>query len=320
MSWFPVAEPITLYDSDAYEAFPACVTTPAGTTIATWATGTNHYTTSVGRMARLPSGSNQWGPIATVEAGAVQFAVLGTRIAMLTMAANPYRGWVQISSDDGVTWGPKQPVGFQVIDAGVFPSGLAWVDDGTPDGKMLAVGYRGGVYISTSTDAGATWTVQPKLTNDGTYSEAAIVQAANSDLLFLVRHEPAGEVPRFVQWRSTDLGVTWVSEGIVVNGGKSTPLAALMPDGAILLPYRDATRNSSHSYAVTLDHGATWATTPLNTGLNMYAQFAPRSGGRAFLVASTQSRTAQTEAYIWTQMFGIRTDMRNNIFDLTVWG
>lgn len=305
--WFPVADSQMLFDSESYEAFPAAFTTPAGTTIATWAHGTNHYTTGSGRMVRMPAGSTVWSEPADVEVGAVQFASFGTRIAMLTMATKPYRGWVQISTDDGVTWGPKLPVGFSVTSGGVFPSGLAWVDDGTPDGKMFAVGYWGGVHISTSADAGVTWTVRPKLTNDGTYTEASVIQAADGRLVALARREPANQVARLEQWTSHDLGDTWTLDGSVIPGGMSTPLMTLMPDGAILVPFRDATRNQSHSYAMTVDHGATWLTYGLNDERNMYAQFATRGADRAVLVGSSMSRTSHTEAWIWSQTFGVKT-------------
>lgn len=310
MTWFPTGPAVTLYDRDSYEAFPAAHTHPVtGTTIATWASGGTHYTTAAGRMTRWESGAPTWSAPVVRESGVVQFATFGTRWAMLTMATNPYRGWVQISTDDGVTWGPKLPVGFSVTSGGVFPSGLAWVDDGTADGKMFAVGYWGGVHISTSADAGVTWTVQPKPTHDSKCTEACIVQAADGRLVLMVRRQPVSEAARFEQWHSTDLGGTWTAKGVAVLGGKSTPLMTVTPDGAILLPYRDSLRNDSHSFAVSADNGDSWSTTPLNSGWSMYGQFAVRPSGRAVLVASSQTRGANDDANIWTQMFGVRTDM-----------
>lgn len=316
MSWFPVGPQITLYDSEFYEAFPAAMTNPvSGTTIATWAHGGSHHTTSAGRMVRWEAGAPTWSPPIDVTAGAVQFGCLGSRWAMLTMGVNPYRGWVQTSTDDGVTWGAATAVNWgSGTGFWAFPSGLCWADDGTTDGLLLAAAYgTNGIMIAASTNAGATWTPRSSLPlyfGTDAYSEPGIVQAADGRLVLLIRQDPKdGSTPRTWGYQSTDWGITWVAKGVAIMGATSAPNPARLSDGVLIVNYRDKLRNDSHSFAVSADNGNTWVTTPLNSGWQMYGQFAPRPGGRAVLVAATQTRGALDDSWIWTQMFGVVTDM-----------
>ena len=297
--WFSSSPLVKLADSALYEAFPVAATNSAGLTVAAWGRGVDHYSQSEGRMARMLPGSTVW--TAPVAHGGgwrpVSLATSGDRFALLEMESGPYRGRVSTSTD-GVTW--SEPV--SVTWAGglwAFPCDLCWVDDGTPDGLLLATAYGGaGTTISASTDAGATWGPWAALPlhdfagggpGSGSWNEASLVQTVDDRLLMLIRHEPAPG-PRIAQLVSDDQGLTWSLTPQQIPGALSQPNVTRLDDGTLILLYRDKTRNDAHSVAQSSDNGATWITTAMGDGWNMYGQFAPRPDGRAVVVAGTQER------------------------------
>lgn len=315
MSIITPGDRVVVADSSRYLAFPSAAR-HGSTIVAVWANKADHYdtTTIATGLARSTDGGLTWTGLSILTAAPAGPVQLTTHpqhgFALLEMAAGPYRGWVKTSAD-GVSWSAAKPVDW-VTSKWKFPSGLTWIDDGTPQGLMLAAAYGGdGIMIAASSDAGVTWTRRStpeteEWSGGYGYAEPRIVQDAAGALLLLIR-EDRTTGSRIVARRSHDLGVTW-SDRWVAWIGTGQPDTALMPDGSLIATVRDTRPDDSpESWAlvVSRDDGQTWTARELNAEWMMYGQLVPLAGGTVLLVGASQQRGVSTNSDIWAQRLAV---------------
>lgn len=301
-------------DDDVYSAFPVAALHPSGLMVAVWTRKADHYSwdensTWTATSSDLGVSWSQPQMVSDRIASTVALTQLGDRMALLEMTY-PYAGWIRVSGD-GVAWSEKRHVRWTVPSGHwTFPCDLAWIDDGTADGLMLATCYsRAGIFISASRDAGLTWQdwSAPRVTTHATgnlgESESVITQTAAGDLIMLTRwdKDPArgGEYSTYVR-RSTDLGRTW-SEPEYAYRGSGMPHTTMMPDGTLIANVRDQISDStpnSWSLAVSRNHGRTWSVDELSDGWMMYGQLVVTGDTTAVHVGGHQVRGSSTDCDI----------------------
>ena len=302
----PPIRPIV--DTGRYEAFPQVVRTASGRLIMAWASSDQHYATdSVGKMAWSDDSGASWStplslprPDPSVPHGSVPgLATLGGRAAAMAMCPWPYRGFIQLSSDDGLTWSAPKQIAWS-SSSWTFPSWLAWLPSDTADGLMLATCYGGeGVVLVASADAGLTWTRRANPATGTAYNESSVTLLSDGRLLMLVRHETSKSIHAL--W-STDMGYTWTAPQMAVPNAKSLPACTQMPDGTLLLPIRDMSLDDSpESWAIasSTDAGRSWRRAHLSDAWMMYGDVVATSPTTGLLIGASQDRKSATNADIW---------------------
>ncbi len=148
-----------------------------------------------------------------------------------------WEGFVLASDDDGRTWSPsgrmRAPLG--CIQPTLLPS-----PDGTISALLRCGGEGGPLWLSRSTDGGATWTPctpagleNPNSGCDGVVrGDGSWLLACNDQAMPVGRHELALRV-------SHDGGATWPARGLVASGAGEYSYPALIPaaDGGLHLLY-----------------------------------------------------------------------------------
>lgn len=301
------ANKTTVLSSSRYEAFPRAVTLGNGTIVATWGSQTDHYGSggaSYGMMSTSTNGKT-WTAAKQLGWGAVTPVALsrkGDRVAVLGMTRGPFAGYISVSSTPTTSFPTPTTIPSSAwgSPSWAFPADLEWIDDGTTNGIILATSYgSGGVRVASSSDAGATWEfrsiVNPQpFSQTGSSSEALLTKLADGRLLILTRNDStSGNLIR-AAW-SSDNGLTWTPLVDVISGMTGQPKATVMPDGTLVATLRGG--NSGWVLAESRDYGRTWKTSTTKLGVMMYGQVVI-SGGKAFLIGSTQN--SASDADIWS--------------------
>lgn len=301
----------TIADS-AYDAFPDAQILQSGRIVVAW----SHYDTHYGPGHTLAAHSDDngltWSPPVRLmpdggdHVGAAGLAHRGNRVIALLTTPGPRTAWVQRSDDGGVTWSPQVKIEWGIVTE-CFPSDIIWLDNGTPDGLILATGYSGaGAIVAASTDAGQTWAHQGVIkpyTVTGAATETGICQDTNGDLLGLIRNNATRTIEMV---RSTDDGATWTTATTVLTNMSGLPRITLMPDGSILATLRQAPDNARRNrwmMGVSIDNGATWTATPVIPGeYMMYGRYLNLDDGTALLVGASEHHTPETRSRTWVRV------------------
>jgi hypothetical protein len=160
------------------------------------------------------------------------------------------------STDNGVTWDGKRRL-TKNVGYSSYPymavSGsnihVVWQDD-TPG--------RAEIYYKLSTDDGAAWGKQKRLTNsDGSYSPAVAVSGSNAHVVW--HGYTPGNYEIFYR-RSTDNGTTWRKQkSIIKHEGWSLYPSIAVTDNNVHVVWSDSKPgNWELYYKRSLDNGATW--------------------------------------------------------------
>lgn len=328
--WLPdpgVTSTVIYDDPATYEAWPTAATNAAGTTLAVWGSGANHYNVDRGRWARLyttvwqvyPFADDGWTPCAVAAQPG------GDTFIIMQMARSPYRAQTRLSNNAATPTDARDVVWADNGGSWTFPCGITWIDDGTPNGQVWALAYGdGGVLFSVSADLGVTWTPKPRIQHTFTgaptypdtaagYSEAGLVQAGDGRLVCLVRRDtPAsqGLLPSIHQWHSTDNGDTWVYKGVAVEGANSAPNPTRLADGTLIMIFRRWLAKEAWGVAQSWDNGETWHRAPWNDDWCMYGQVTQRLDGTVLAIGSTQERGSSTNAWIWSHPLTLQNTTR----------
>lgn len=305
---------VTIADT-AYETFPDAARLPSGRIVVTWSATTDHYGPNSGRVAWSDDDGATWtAPAAHGSAAAL--ATMGGRIAALQITSDPRTGWVQLSEDGGETWGTPRQITWGATTGWIFPAHLLWVDNGTTDGVMYATSYGpDGVLISTSTNAGLSWSAAPSPYQGSTWdvaTEPTMLELSGGNFVMLIRNDTTGNI----EMLRTE-GGGWTTPTVVMEGMSGLPRMTRMPDGIILATLRDVTPGyePDRGWAVgwSDDDGLTWASTRLvDDGLMMYGRFLPLGTENALLVGSSQSRAINTRARAWVRTV-TKSDIANRM-------
>ena len=303
----PPTRPII--DTGRYEAFPVACRTSDGTLVMAWASSDQHYaTTSDAKLVTSPDGGLTWTAPRIIAAGdatvprwsAVGLATLAGRVALMTMRPTPYSGYIQVTSDL-TTWPTRKPVSWS-SSTWTFPSDLAWLDTGTPDGLMLACCYGSlGIEVTASTNAGTTWT-RRGIAMPAPHTEATITQLPSGELLMLARYE-SGSAREIRAARSGDLGVTWSAPVTILTRASGLPRCTVMPDGTLIATIRDMSLDDSpESWAIatSTDSGHSWRRAQLSDAWMMYGDIVATSPTTGLLIGANQDRKSATNADIWS--------------------
>jgi len=113
-----------------------------------------------------------------------------------------------------------------------------------------------------STDGGATWGSDVRLTNDLPYSGRPAIAADGNNLVVAYDHRVAGTTNDLALTRSTDNGTTWTAPVVLIGGAGDAGHGEVKQNGtAISLIWAD---NRSGSYQIfyrqSLDNAVTWST------------------------------------------------------------
>ena len=170
------------------------------------------------------------------------------------------------STDDGLTWSADTRMTNAVAELWI-PSigasgsivGIAWQDnrDGNPE-----------IYFKRSTDAGASWEADVRLTNDTAHSYFSSV-AVSGSLVHVVWTEYRDIDEEIYYKRSTDAGATWGADTRLINaaGYSDYPSVAASGSSVHVVWYDDRENSTFQIYHKrSTDGGATWeAETPITS-------------------------------------------------------
>jgi Neuraminidase (sialidase) len=192
--------------------------------------------------------------------------------------------YVRISTDNGATWNQRElTVPPQALLAS-FRDDRAFlrVNERTLMrsfyGKPVARVRYYEAWIMRSDDDGETWTFGPlaaSVEEDVSHGETAIAQAANGDIVAMMRTEPAYGTCMWV-CRSSDLGKTWSKPVKTPLHGHPAHLLKLR-DGRLLCTYGVRDQPIGIRACLSRDDGRTWKAEDIVV-LRTGADFKPDSG------------------------------------------
>jgi len=222
----------------------------------------------------------------------------GTAYLAALATTPPNVSWVSVSrsTDGGMTWSTPVPVAQsttsrafndkEAVTADPKRAGRAWlVWDQNGAGETESSGQRspaGSVLLSTTTDAGRTWSSPRAIaTVAGTPVGNIVAAVPDGTLVDVFVRAPASPQGRaeVMSLRSTDDGATWSEPATIatlaganvigaqppgVRGGGGLPSVAVDPgSGTIRLAWADPSAHpASISLAASIDGGASWSVVP----------------------------------------------------------
>lgn len=173
--------------------------------------------------------------------------------------------FVRTSADGGVTWTEREiPVPPQALYAGYRDDrAFLRLDDRTVMraiyGKPVARVRHYEAWLLRSEDDGETWQFLPlaaSVEGDVSHGETALAQAANGDIIAMMRTEPARGTRMWVS-RSSDRGKTWSKPEITPLHGHPAHLLRLR-DGRLLCTYGIRDEPIGIRACLSRDNGRTW--------------------------------------------------------------
>ena len=308
--------------ANRYEAFPVAIPSASGGSILTvYQDNENHYggTTSVSYFRQVVRSGLNWVPQGRVRLvpasltnrwSAIGIVRRGNRVAVLTLRDGPRRGYIQVTQNLASWPTPTQIDYGNAATTWTFPCHLAWVEDGSANGLMLATAYGGGsggpegVMISASHDNGATWarwsTPSPK---DEGWSETTICQLLSGELLMMQRKDTGPDMDVLHIRRSTDYGKTWSPPVPVIRQASGMPNMTVLDSGVVIATVRDLAgpARESWSLGVSHDQGQTWQKIPVSAEWMMYGSVVQLDDRSLVLVGSSQRRDSNINASVWAK-------------------
>ena len=214
--------------------------------------------------------------------------------------SNPYRMFFT-KTTNATSWVAP------VLVSNRFGSSLAWIDDGTSDGLLMATSYWGdNISVHVSTNGGANWSVRstiPQMSGAGNpLNESSILHTGGSDLIMVIRYSPDSEVTnKFMISRSSDMGLTWSVPTEIANEVSGQPRLQRLPNGDIITPIRRMAalnQRKGWGYLTSRDNGVTWSPMfNMRDGLQLYGQFAVTSTGKVTLYGATQLNPNRSDVW-----------------------
>jgi Neuraminidase (sialidase) len=192
--------------------------------------------------------------------------------------------FVRLSSDNGATWTTREiDVPPQALYAGYRDDrAVLRLDDRTLlraiYGKPVARVRHYEAWLLRSEDDGENWQFLPLAASveaDVSHGETALAQAANGDIVAMMRTEPAYGTCMWV-CRSSDLGKTWSKPAITPLHGHPAHLLRLR-DGRLLCTYGVRDQPIGIRACLSRDDGRTWRAEDIVV-LRTGADFKPDSG------------------------------------------
>ena len=300
----------TLVNTARYEAFPVACQMADGRIVLAWQSLEDHFggASSVGKVRISSDDGTTWSTAYTVKAPAtspaqtwvpVGIATKGTRVAMLlyTMTASGRQGWITTTTNpaSAASWSALRQVTWPDGDW-TFACALEWVDDGTPDGLLIAHAYGSlGVALSVSSDAGQTWT--PRTARVPGYTESSLAQVG-SRLVMLCRDDISHAI---MSMTSDDWGVTWSTPRLATANAEGLPVVTRMSDGTLLATIRDLTGLGTQSWSLiySRDSGVSWTKYLIDDTWMMYGQIVQLKTGGGLLVGASMTRGSSTDSDVW---------------------
>ena len=285
----------------------------------------NHYGGGNGlQLRRSLDMGNTWvaiaPPIADPSGGnscAAMTPIGANGFGMLLMVGSPYRCYFSRSDNGGISW--STPVQIDTR----YGTDLVWVNDGTPDGLLIATAYWGdGIWVYRSTNRGTTWasTTIPQMSGTGNpLSECSVMHLGGTELIMMLRYTPNAEVNNYyLLARSSNLGVTWTAPQQVIDGASGQPRLHRLPNGHIITGLRAISETNGArkqwGYAISRDNGYTWElSTDIGPEMMMYGNFVTHDNGDVYLYGSHQ--TSPTRAQVWRMRFNEAIQETNALYD-----
>ena len=259
-----------------YAAFPSVTKLADGTLMMVWREDADHLTTRAGvvRTSRSTDYGQTWSAATTlVSIGGIDLRdptiSISTDNSTLYLtyikatAAAPANGYyLKISTDQGVTWGAEKR-----IDALAYAAGTSQIRQ-MANGNLIATWYGklagteayDSVWISISTNNGATWGTQKKLVDGvtaGTDMQEPTVDTYGNSVVILHRWGNQSDIGRLI---STDNGATWSASAIAFHG-YGRPGFIITERGTLIVVFRYLVGGASTMHGMmrtSQDLGVTW--------------------------------------------------------------
>jgi hypothetical protein len=173
--------------------------------------------------------------------------------------------WVASTTDNGATFQVLSKVPY-TWDSLAACAGRVVV---APNGDWLVAAYGrtsatyNHIRLMRSTDHGATWrgevTVAEGQAESRNYVEPPLGVLPDGSLMCLIRvADSNGANPAIYSTTSTDNGLTWTPETLIIAGGGGRPAWISLASGGILIVNRLVGAGSVMQYRTSWDGGATW--------------------------------------------------------------
>jgi hypothetical protein len=207
-----------------------------------------------------------------------------------------YEIYYKRSTDGGVSWGVDTRLtnnSHYSVYSTVAVSGSAvhvvWRDE--RDGNDE-------IYHKRSTDAGISWGVDTRLTNNPAFSVYATV-AASGQNVHVVWHDDRGINWRIYYKRSTDGGVSWGTDTYLTNSSGSESPSISVSDSTVHIAWWDVRDgNEEIYYKRSINRGVSWGTDIRLTNDILYSMFPSISNsGQIVHVIWRDERDGNKEIY-----------------------
>lgn len=291
--------PVDLLDSDV------ALDAGAGTELVTWSDGASLQAVWIEagalRQQRSLDGGATWSAAQTLSGaelpGQPQVIAVGDDVTVVWVGDGS--SIVQrTSSDGGVTFAAattlstgSAPAARPLLAASGDRRHCAWLAGSSGLGAQR-------VHVASSSDAGASWTADKAVSDDGTnQSQHAIGCEGSAAWIALYQNVPAGSGPGVYTCRSSDGGLLWTAAVRRSNASQNITAVRTCNDGA--RAFLVWVRNDELEYMVSLDAGAGWPTQSTllrTTDLGPISQPAVACEGERLFAAYVTGAAADTIA------------------------
>ena len=279
----------------------------------------DHYggPTSAPYIVSAPASSLSFGSrtrlVPSSEAGIwapVGLASRGSRYAVLLTATDPRRGFISVSTSL-TSWTTRTEISWGHSGTWIMPCHLAWIEDGSSNGLLLATAYTGtsaatanGVLIAASHDNGATWERWARAgAGNAGWTESTICQLPSGTLLMLQRKDTGVNAATIHARWSSDYGKTWTAAIPVMPRASGMPTPTVLTSGAVVATVRDLAGPAHESWSLIVSHdgGQIWSKWPVSADWMMYGEIVQRNDGTLVLVGAHQHRDSTVRADTWAR-------------------
>ena len=172
--------------------------------------------------------------------------------------------YVIVSSDGGDNWGTPVELSSGLSSLEWYYGAIEATDDNTMVVSYTNLSADGSgyqqIYMSYSTDHGASWTRRTVSTGSSVYNP--VILPISGDEIWMFAQKRTGSDGLAIN-KSTDLGQNWDGWSIVEDGWYADPGAALLSNGDVFVIFRDGTSSGSdHREKAVLwdDSESSWST------------------------------------------------------------